>query len=65
MQLAEEPKTQTALITYPDGSQARFGAAGDGTYTAPQVAATVTGGGWSLMDKFATTSSTRRDASRR
>ncbi|MEV7968783.1 LamG-like jellyroll fold domain-containing protein [Sphaerisporangium sp. NPDC088356] len=58
MRLVEEPQTQTVLLTYPGGGQARFGAMGDGTYAPPQgtyaTLATVTGGGWRLMDKSAT-----------
>ena len=58
MRLVDEPQTQTVLVTYPDGSQSRFGSMGDGSYTPPQgsyaTLATVTGGGWRLMDKSST-----------
>ncbi|MEO3810204.1 LamG-like jellyroll fold domain-containing protein [Sphaerisporangium sp. B11E5] len=58
MRLVNEPQTRTVLITYPDGSQARFGALGDGGYAPPRgtyaTLATVTGGGWRLMDKSST-----------
>ncbi|MEV7969978.1 polymorphic toxin-type HINT domain-containing protein [Sphaerisporangium sp. NPDC088356] len=55
MRLVDEPQTQTVLVSYPNGSQSRFGAMGDGSYAPPQgtyaTLATVTGGGWRLMDK--------------
>ncbi|MEV6987613.1 DUF6531 domain-containing protein, partial [Sphaerisporangium sp. NPDC051017] len=58
MRLVDEPASQTVLITYPDGGQARFGSKGDGTYAPPlgtyATLATVSGGGWRLMDKSAT-----------
>ncbi|WP_203983111.1 LamG-like jellyroll fold domain-containing protein [Sphaerisporangium rufum] len=58
MRLVEEPQTKTVLITYPDGSQARFGAIGNGDYAPPQgsyaTLATRAEGGWRLMDKSAT-----------
>ncbi|GII62115.1 hypothetical protein Skr01_22000 [Sphaerisporangium krabiense] len=58
MRLVEEPQTQTVLVTYPDGRQSRFGSSGNGTYVPPQgsfaTLATVSGGGWRLMDKSAT-----------
>ncbi|MEV0681664.1 LamG-like jellyroll fold domain-containing protein [Actinosynnema sp. NPDC050436] len=47
------------VVTYPDGQQVRFGANGNGTFTAPQgrfaTLTTVPGGGWKLTDKSATT----------
>ncbi|MEV6983251.1 LamG-like jellyroll fold domain-containing protein [Sphaerisporangium sp. NPDC051017] len=58
MRLVNEPDSQTVLVTYPDGRQMRFGSTGDGGYAPPQgvyvTLATVTGGGWRLMDKSAT-----------
>ncbi|WP_440101736.1 LamG-like jellyroll fold domain-containing protein [Streptosporangium sp. H16] len=46
------------LATYPDGRQVRFAANGDGTFQPPPgmhaTLATVSGGGWRLMDKSAT-----------
>ncbi|WP_433259391.1 LamG-like jellyroll fold domain-containing protein (plasmid) [Streptosporangium sp. CA-135522] len=48
----------TALVTYPDGRRVRFAANGDGTFQPPPgmyaTLADVTGGGWRLMDKSAT-----------
>ncbi|MFC6086848.1 LamG-like jellyroll fold domain-containing protein [Sphaerisporangium aureirubrum] len=59
MRVVDEPHTQTLLVTYPDGSQMRFGASGGGDYVPPQgtyaTLATVSGGGWRLMDKSSTT----------
>ncbi|MEO3809911.1 LamG-like jellyroll fold domain-containing protein [Sphaerisporangium sp. B11E5] len=59
MRIVDEPQTRTLLVTYPDGSQLRFGATGAGDYVPPQgtyaTLATVTGGGWRLMDKSSTT----------
>ncbi|WP_344948051.1 LamG-like jellyroll fold domain-containing protein, partial [Sphaerisporangium flaviroseum] len=58
MRLVDEPQTKTVLVTYPDGQQSRFGAMGDGSYASPlgtyATLATVTGGGWRLMDKSST-----------
>ncbi|WP_301549369.1 DUF6531 domain-containing protein [Planomonospora parontospora] len=58
MRIEDEPQTATLLVTYPDGQQLRFAAKGDGTYAAPAgtyaTLATVTGGGWRLMDKSST-----------
>ncbi|WP_181871399.1 LamG-like jellyroll fold domain-containing protein [Sphaerisporangium album] len=58
MRLVNEPQTSTVLVTYPDGRQARFGAMGDGSFVPPlgtyATLATVSGGGWRLMDKSAT-----------
>ncbi|WP_431929876.1 LamG-like jellyroll fold domain-containing protein [Nonomuraea jabiensis] len=49
----------SALVTYPDGRQARFRSNGDGTFQPPPgMYATLAeeNGGWRLMDKAATTS---------
>ncbi|MFC4586624.1 RHS repeat-associated core domain-containing protein [Sphaerisporangium corydalis] len=50
-----EPANRTVLLTRPDGTQARFGAVGDGTYASPKGSyyslATIAGGGWRLKDK--------------
>ncbi|MEU8266856.1 LamG-like jellyroll fold domain-containing protein [Sphaerisporangium sp. NPDC049002] len=55
--LVTEPSTGTILLTRPDGSQVRFGDKGGGTYASPAglfyTLATVSGGGWRLMDKSA------------
>lgn len=48
----------SALVTYPDGSQVRFKANGDGTFQPPPgmyaTLAEQSGGTWKLMDKSAT-----------
>ncbi|WP_329320450.1 LamG-like jellyroll fold domain-containing protein [Streptomyces sp. NBC_01262] len=48
-----------AVVTFADGTQIRFGRNADGTYTAPSggfaTLKAVTGGGWTLTDKSATT----------
>ncbi|GIH27983.1 hypothetical protein Aph01nite_62930 [Acrocarpospora phusangensis] len=58
MKIAVEDSGATLLVTYPDGRQLRFGAKGDGSYEPPAgmyaTLATVSGGGWRLMDKDAT-----------
>ncbi|MEV4529188.1 LamG-like jellyroll fold domain-containing protein [Streptosporangium sp. NPDC049304] len=51
-------ETSSLLATYPDGRQVRFAPNGDGTFQPPPgmhaTLATVSGGGWRLMDKSAT-----------
>ena len=51
-------ETSSLLATYPDGRQVRFADNGDGTFQPPPgmhaTLATVSGGGWRLMDKSAT-----------
>ncbi len=58
MRITEEKQTSTLLVTYPDGQQLRFASKGDGTYASPEgtyaTLATISGGGWRLMDKEAT-----------
>ncbi|MEU8035990.1 LamG-like jellyroll fold domain-containing protein [Streptosporangium sp. NPDC049078] len=49
---------EALLVTYPDGRTVRFADKGDGTFQPPSgtyaTLATVTGGGWRLMDKSST-----------
>ncbi|WP_326829565.1 polymorphic toxin-type HINT domain-containing protein [Streptosporangium sp. NBC_01810] len=49
---------EALLVTYPDGRTVRFADKGDGTFQPPPgtyaTLATVTGGGWRLMDKSST-----------
>ncbi|MEU5861942.1 RHS repeat-associated core domain-containing protein [Nonomuraea sp. NPDC047529] len=66
MRVEPEPKTSTVLITYPGGEQHRFAVRkgetprtpAEATYASPPgvfaTLADVTGGGWRLMDKSAT-----------
>ncbi|WP_433366267.1 polymorphic toxin-type HINT domain-containing protein [Streptosporangium sp. CA-115845] len=50
---------EALLVTYPDGRTVRFADKGDGIFQPPPgtyaTLATVTGGGWRLMDKSSTT----------
>jgi RHS repeat-associated protein len=57
MKVEAEP-SGSLLVTYPDGRRLRFAPKGDGSFQPPPgmhaTLATVTGGGWKLMDKSST-----------
>ncbi|MFI7703257.1 RHS repeat-associated core domain-containing protein [Nonomuraea sp. NPDC049480] len=57
MKVEAEP-SGSLLVTYPDGQRLRFAPKGDGSFQPPPgthaTLATVSGGGWKLMDKSST-----------
>ncbi|WP_167530712.1 LamG-like jellyroll fold domain-containing protein [Microbispora hainanensis] len=58
MKIVSENAGTSLLVTYPDGRQLRFASKSGGTYEPPAgmyaTLASVSGGGWRLMDKSAT-----------